>query len=312
MPHAFSVLKRCDVTILGSHCWLAQSIVLAGAIALFSSVALGADPQAQPERVPLWTGEHPASSAAITVHLPAKGNGAALVICPGGGYGGLVTGAEGHGIARWLNAHGIAGVVLEYELPRGRSHVPLHDAQHAIRTVRANAKAWNIDPARVGIIGFSAGGHLASTAGTHFGPGDPQAADPVERESCRPDFMVLIYPVITMGDKTHGGSRQNLLGKDPTAEAIALFSNERQVTDNTPPAFLAHAKDDTVVVPEHSRMFHEALKAHGVASEYRELPSGGHGLNGYRGPNWDAWQTGSLRWLASLGMIPQEAAPAKD
>ena len=277
-------------------------------IAAFAAPAVGAAEVAEPERISLWTGETPASKAAITVHRPAEGNGAAIVICPGGGYGGLVTGAEGHGIARWLNEHGIAGIVLEYELPKGRALVPLYDAQRAIRMARANAKLWELNPSRIGVMGFSAGGHLASTAGTHFDAGNPKATDPINRVSCRPDFMVLIYPVITMGEKTHGGSRQNLLGKDPTAENVTLFSNETQVTKDTPPAFLAHAKDDRVVVPENSRMFHSALTTHNVASEYLELPSGGHGLNGYRGPMWDAWQTGSLRWLASQEMIPASSA----
>ena len=167
------------------------------------------------------------------------------MICPGGGYGGLVVGPEGHGIARWLNQHGIAGIVLEYRLPKGRPFVPLLDAQRAIRTVRSNAKEWGIDPGRIGIIGFSAGGHLASTAGTHFDGGDPKAADPIDRVSCRPDFVILVYPVITMGEKTHGGSKTNLLGRDPKPELVELFSNEKQVTDKTPPMFLAHAKDDT-------------------------------------------------------------------
>jgi acetyl esterase/lipase len=263
----------------------------------------------KPEKLAVWSGDAPRSKAAITVHLPAKGNGTAVVICPGGGYGGLVTGAEGHGIAAWLNEHGIAGVVLEYELPRGRSHVPLQDAQRAIRLTRANAAAWKLDAHRIGVMGFSAGGHLASTAGTHFDAGDPQAADPVDRLSCRPDFMVLIYPVISMGDKTHGGSRRNLLGESPTADDIKLFSNELQVTKDTPPTYLAHAKDDKVVAPEHSQMFHKALQSQKVPSEYLELPSGGHGLNGYKGPMWDAWQSGSLRWLAAQKLIPQEAAP---
>ncbi|MEK6236171.1 MAG: alpha/beta hydrolase [Planctomycetales bacterium] len=273
-------------------------------VAAFPTFALGAEPPAKPKRTPLWNGPNPPSKAAITIHRPARGNGAAAVICPGGGYGGLVTGGEGHGIARWLNEHGILGVVLEYELPRGRSMVPLRDAQRAIRTVRARAKELNIQADRIGIMGFSAGGHLASTAGTHFDPGDPKATDPIDRASCRPDFMILVYPVITMGEKTHRGSRRNLLGKTPTPEQIALFSNEKQVTKNTPPAYLAHALDDQVVVPENSKMFHDALKANGVASEYLELPRGGHGLNGFRGPMWDAWQAGSIQWLADRKMIP--------
>ncbi len=276
-----------------------------------------ADPPAktEPERLKLWNGSAPVgdgksetAEAWITVHKPEKPNGAAAVICPGGGYGGLVTGAEGHGIAAWLNRHGITGVVLEYRLPKGRPFVPLLDAQRAIRTVRANAKTWGIDPAKVGIIGFSAGGHLASTAGTHFDDGDPRAETAVEKQSCRPDFMILVYPVITMSEKTHGGSRTNLLGQKPDEKLVKLFSNETQVTAKTPPAFLAHAKDDRVVLPENSQAFSDALTAQKVPAKYLELPSGGHGLNGYKGPMWDAWQAQSLAWLAEMKFIPADAA----
>jgi len=265
-----------------------------------------------PERLSLWSGRAPvgdggseAADASITVHRPALGTatGAAIVICPGGGYGGLVSGPEGHGIAGWLTGHGIAGIVLEYRLPKGRPFVPLLDAQRAIRTVRTNAQKWGIDPARIGIIGFSAGGHLASTAGTHFDGGETQAADPIQRASCRPDFVILVYPVVTMGAKTHGGSKRNLLGPDPKPEMVDLFSNEKQVTGQTPPMFLAHAQDDKTVPADHSRMLHETLKAHHVATEYLELPSGGHGLDGYKGPMWDAWQSAALEWLAGQKMI---------
>jgi acetyl esterase/lipase len=270
-------------------------------------------PLPEPEKLSLWSGRAPvgdgqfeAADASITLHRPAPdtAHGAAVVICPGGGYGGLVTGAEGHGIAKWLTAHGVAGIVLEYRLPKGRPFVPLLDAQQAIRTVRSNAKPWGIDANRIGIIGFSAGGHLASTAGTHFDRGEPQAADPIHRASSRPDFVILVYPVVTMGTTTHGGSKVNLLGRDPKPELVELFSNEKHVTDQTPPMFLAHAKDDKAVVPENSRMLYEALRAHHVAAEYLELPSGGHGLNGYQGPMWDAWQAKSLAWLEALKMIP--------
>lgn len=267
----------------------------------------GADPAQKPERLALWPGDSPVSKAVITAYRPVESNGTAVVICPGGGYGMVVAGPEGHGIARWLNRHGITGIVLEYELPKGRPLVPLHDVQRAIRTARVNAATWKIDASRVGVMGFSAGGHLASTAGTHFDAGDPEATDPVESLSCRPDFMVLIYPVITMGEKTHRGSKRNLLGKDPAPETVVQFSGELQVTENTPPAFLAHAQDDKVVVPDNSRMFHEALRAKGVGSEYLKLPSGGHGLNRYRGPMWDAWQREALRWLATVKTIPESS-----
>jgi acetyl esterase/lipase len=271
-----------------------------------------------PQRIPLWNGRAPIGDGRfeetevwITLHQPTKGNGAAIVICPGGGYGSLVKDAEGHGIATWLNRHSIAGIVLEYRLPAGRTYVPLLDAQRAIRTVRTNAKKWGIDPSRIGIMGFSAGGHLASTAGTHFDSGDPSAADAVDRVSCRPDFMVLVYPVITMGEKTHEGSKINLLGNDPPAKLVELFSNEKQVTERTPPTFLAHAVDDKPVPPENSEAFYQALQAQKVAAQYLELPSGGHGLDGYKGPMWDAWQEKSLAWLANLFSAPSGAAPPR-
>jgi acetyl esterase/lipase len=271
---------------------------------------------AEPRRMALWNqhapigeGQFEEADAWITVHQPAKGNGRAVVICPGGGYGGLVTGPEGHGIAQWLNRHGIAGIVLEYRLPAGRSFVPLLDAQRALRTTRANASAWGIDPMRIGIMGFSAGGHLASTAGTHFDDGDLAAADTIERMSCRPDFLILVYPVITMGDSTHATCRANLLGKDPPAKLVELFSNEKQVTEQTPPTFLAHALDDKPVPPENSHAFFAALQAKKVSSQYLELPSGGHGLDGYKGPMWDAWQEKSLAWLAREAFAGEPQPP---
>jgi len=294
-----------------------RTLFSAAALALLAHAGFAAEAPAAPARIPLWPDTAPVgdgtrekTDAAITVFLPQDKNPArtAIVICPGGGYGGLVRDHEGTLIAQWLNGHGIAGVVLDYRLPRGRHAVPLLDAQRALRLVRANAQAWGIDPKRVGIMGFSAGGHLASTAGTHFDAGNPKADDPSDRPSCRPDFMLLVYPVITFGEKGHGGTRQNLLGPNPSAEQILLYSNERQVTAQTPPAFMAHAKDDTAVPPENSQNFCDALKAHGVAAEYLELASGGHGLNGYKGPMWDAWQKRSLEWLAEQKLV--SPAPA--
>jgi acetyl esterase/lipase len=277
---------------------------------LSQAIAPAQGEKSKPEKIGLWNkrapigdGKFQEAEAWITVHRPDKPNGTAIVICPGGGYGTLVTGAEGHGIGKWLNGHGITGVVLEYRLPAGRSFVPLYDAQRALRTVRANAKEWKVNPERIGIMGFSAGGHLASTAGTHFDAGKADANDPVERVSCRPDFMILVYPVITMTAKGHSGSRNNLLGKNPDEKLLDLFSNEKQVTEKTPPTFLAHAKDDKPVPPENSRMFHDALRAKKVPAEYLELASGGHGLNGYKGPMWDAWQARSLAWLTEMKLV---------
>lgn len=284
------------------------------AICLLLSATICSAQDVQP-RTPLWNGPAPtgtgtatrtgegntkSANAFITLHRPTQPNGTAIVICPGGGYGGLVVGGEGHGIAKWLNKHGVTGVVLEYRLPAGRNEVPLLDAQHAIRTVRTNAKAWKLNPQRIGIMGFSAGGHLASTAGTHFDKGQPKATDPIDRTSCRPDFTILVYPVVTMGKHTHQGSKRNLLGKNPSQKLIKLYSNELQVTAETPPTFLAHAIDDKPVPPENSRALYAALQQHKIPSQYLELPSGGHGLNGYKGPMWDAWQKQSLEWLTKL------------
>lgn len=269
--------------------------------------AIAEDSTHKPEALSLWVGNAPNGDGTseevdvrLTLHRPSKPKGTAIIICPGGGYGGLVTGGEGHGIARWLNGHGITGLVLEYRLPKGRPYVPLLDAQRAIRTARANAEQWNLDTKQIGIIGFSAGGHLASTAATHFDSGIAQSKDPITRQSSRPDFAILVYPVVTMGKTTHAGSRRNLLGDKPSDELIDLFSNEKQVTAETCPTYLAHALDDRAVVPANSQAFHDALKQHGTATEYLKLPSGGHGLNGYKGPMWDAWQKQSLEWLATL------------
>lgn len=242
--------------------------------------------------------------ALMTIYRPAKPNGAAVLIFPGGGYGRLMREPEGHGIAKWLNGHGIVGVVVEYRLPNGHSDIPLEDAQRATRIVRLHAAEWGCSPSRIGNMGFSAGGHLASTAATHFDKGNPKAVDPIAKPSCRPDFSILIYPVITMGDKTHMGSKTNLLGPSPDAKAVELFSNEKQVNSDTPPTFLAHAQDDGLVPAANSEMYYEALRKNKVPAEYLRLPSGGHGLNGYQGEMWEAWKTGCLKWLAKQRMIP--------
>jgi len=289
-----------------------HTLTVAGLALGLTAVAAIPARAGEPLVVPLWTGEAPTGDGKyekaeprITVHLPApeKATGAAVVICPGGGYGGLVVDGEGHGIAKWLNGRGVAGVVLEYRLPNGNYHRPLFDAQRAIRLTRSHAAEWKIDPKHIGIMGFSAGGHLASTAGTHFDAGDARATDPIERQSSRPDFMILVYPVISMGEKTHGATRANFLGASPSAELVNLFSNEKQVTEQTPPTFLTHAKTDGVVSVENSRMLCDALKAHHVPAELLEFPEGNHGYNGYHGKEWDAWQKRSLEWLAEQGFL---------
>lgn len=250
------------------------------------------------DKAPLDLEKFETAKVKLTVHIPEKNSGIAIVICPGGGYGGLVTGGEGHGIAKWLNKHGIVGAVLEYRLPRGRKFVPILDAQRAIRFVRNNSEKFGVNKGKVGIIGFSAGGHLASTALTHTYK--CPTGDTVSSESCRPDFGILVYPVISMGKLGHKGSQNNLLGKNASAEDIKAFSNELQINSKTPPAFLTHALDDRVVVPENSQIFHENLKKAGVETVYVELPGGGHGLNGYKGPHWDKWQLESMKWVKKL------------
>lgn len=283
---------------------------LLATLLLLGLARLNAETAAIP--LPLWNGDAPegdgkfsdSSKAKLTVHLAEQPNGAAVVICPGGGYGGLVTKGEGHGIATWLNAHGIAGIVLEYRLPAGRPYVPLLDAQRAIRTVRAHATKWKLDPKKVGIIGFSAGGHLASTATVHFDLGEGKNTDPIARQSSRPDFAILIYPVISMEEGVHRGSKKNLMGETPAAGLPDYFSSQKHVTAATPPAFLAHAIDDKVVPIENSRMFYEAQKKAGLPTRLVELPNGGHGLNGYKGPSWDKWQAESLLWLKEIKVLP--------
>lgn len=265
------------------------------------------------ERIALWPGQAPIGDGKfedctkeLEIFLPPadKAKGAAIVLCPGGGYIRHVTEREGYPIAQWLNEHGIACVILEYRLPELRHHVPLLDAQRAIRLTRANAAAWKIDPRRIGILGFSAGGHVASTALTHFNAGDAASADPIERLSCRPDFGWLVYPVVTMGGFTHTGSKEKLIGSNAAPDLVRLYSNETQVTADTPPTFLAHAIDDKPVPIENSRQFVAAMKQHNVPVELLELPTGGHGLNGCKGPLWEQWKAAALVWMAKQKIIP--------
>ena len=278
------------------------------ALMLLASAAVAAEPAAEllwPGGAPLLDANRPGTAPTITVHMPeaGKSNGAAVVICPGGGYGGVVMSYEGHDVAKWLNGYGFVGIVVKYRVSPYRHPVEMLDGQRAMRLARSRARQLNVDPNRIGIMGFSAGGHLASTVGTHFDAGDPKAADPIDRLSCRPDFMVLVYPVITMGSKTHGGSRANLLGRSPSPELIDLLSNEKQVTKQTPPTFLAHSKVDGAVPVANSRMFYDALKAHGVPAEFFELQTGGHGLGCGNGAEWAAWQARCLEWFKARGLV---------
>ena len=245
----------------------------------------------------------------IAVYLPTRGiaTGQAVVICPGGGYGILAYDKEGTDFAKWLNSKGIAAIVLKYRLPNSKSNVvphqsPLLDAKRAVRLVRANAAKWNIKADKVGIMGFSAGGHLASTLGTHFDAGNNAAADSVERFSSRPDFMILAYPVITMSKPyMHVGSRNNLIGANPGEELANLYSNDLQVTKETPPTFIVHATDDKGVPVENATSFYLALKNNGVPAEMHIYPKGGHGFGlatnmGYL----ETWTDRLSDWLKSI------------
>jgi acetyl esterase/lipase len=297
-----------------------------------SPVLLSAVVDSNPFVVPLWTGTPPnhqpagqpeervqegsivwlrhVQTPAVEIRLPARGNatGQAVVVCPGGAYMGLAYDWEGSDFAGWLNSRGIAAVVLRYRLPvdgdvaHEKWLSPLLDAQRAIRLTRAHAAEWGVDPAKVGIMGFSAGGHLASTAGTRFDAGAPEAADPVDRLGCRPDFMILVYPVISMTDSvTHMGSRVNLLGEQPTEELVNRYSNELQVTASTPPTFLVHAGDDGAVPVKNSLLFYDALLAHSVPAELHVYPAGGHGFSfALSNGRLQDWTHLCARWLAEL------------
>ena len=241
------------------------------------------------------------SEAEIYVYLPKQGinTGAALVICPGGGYGMEAMDHEGYDMAEWLAEKGIAGIVLKYRLPYGHHQIPLGDAQRTLRLVRQKAVEWGINPTRIGIAGSSAGGHLASTAGTRFDLGKPQSTDPVERMSCRPDFMLLLYPVITFSEEFgHMGSRTNLMGAGNKWEMVERYSNELQVTDQTPPTFLVLADDDTAVPPRNSIEFYMALKKYKIPAEMHIFSKGGHGF-GMKKINQpvDQWPDLFAQWL---------------
>lgn len=268
----------------------------------------GVDPA--PQTFPLWPGKAPLAvgdsatdKPELTVYKPAKPNGTAVVVCPGGGYGGLAMDHEGKQVAEWLNAQGVTAFVLKYrtankDRPGPLLEAPLLDAQRAIRMVRAKAKDYDLDPKRIGIWGFSAGGHLASTATTHFDLGKKERdADNIEMTSCRPDFAILAYPVITMEDGvTHGGSKRNLLGDKPDAKLVELYSNEKQVSKDTPPVFIFHTSADTSVVPENAVRFYLACKAAKVPVEMHIYEKGRHGVGLGTDPRWTGGEKSVATW----------------
>lgn len=238
------------------------------------------------------------------VYLPEKdkATGAAAVILPGGGYGILAANHEGHDYAKWLNERGIAGIIVKYRVGPGLGYqypVPFLDARRAIRTVRANAAEWGINPAKIGIMGSSAGGHLASLCATRFGDSfAEETRDAIDQVNCRPDFAILIYPVISMGTHAHGGSRTNLLGKEPAPEMLEKLSTERAVTKDTPPVFLLSTADDMVDC-RNSLAFATACKANGVPVSLHLFEKGGHGY-GLKGKgDLQVWPSLLESWLAT-------------
>ena len=244
----------------------------------------------------------------LTAFLPPAGtaNGTAVIICPGGGYAQLSIDSEGYEVARRLNEMGITAFVLKYRLPNDETQpdkatAPLQDAQQALRLVRQQAAKYNLNPERIGLMGFSAGGHLAATAGTRFAR--PVGASPGP-ESVRPAFLVLLYPVISFSDSlTHAGSRQNLLGDAPALEQVRQYSNERQVSTQTPPTFLVHAQDDKSVPVQNSLVFYQACLRHNVPVEMHLYPRGGHGFGLKNTTTKDNWTERLKNWLDANGWL---------
>ena len=234
-----------------------------------------------------WINGDEYTEATLTIYPAKKPNGQAIVACPGGGYAGIATTHEGHDMAAWFNTQGITYAVLHYRMPYGKHEIPLSDAHQAIRYMRKNAEKWGIE--QLGIMGSSAGGHLASTAATHF------------TAETRPDFQILFYPVVTMTDYTHQGSKDNLLGKNPSEELVKLYSNELQVTEQTPPAFIMHSSNDDAVPVLNSINYYLALCKHGVWSSMHLYPVGGHGW-GYNEsfPYKAQWKDELEKWLREI------------
>ncbi len=295
----------------------ATAIVL---LFLAPSVCLGQD---IPDAIPLWPDGAPGATGTAAADIPAlwvypvdkNPKAAAVVICPGGGYRVHAVDHEGHQVARWFNRKGITAVVLRYRLgPKYHHPAPLMDAQRAIRYVRQHASEWGVSPERVGIMGFSAGGHLASTAATHFEPVGATAGDPVDQHPSRPDFAVLGYPVISLAaDFAHRGSGRNLLGENPDPQLLRNLSNETQVTAQTPPCFLFHTFEDTAVHPDNSITFFQALRQAGVPAELHIYRDGPHGVglaNGH--PAVGSWPDRLYDWMKSSGLLVRTPRLAAD
>ncbi len=263
--------------------------------------------------IPLWADGAPGAKGTadkdvpqITPWIPKNGNGTAIVVAPGGGYGHLAMDHEGKQIAEWCNANGIAAFVLRYRHAPDYNHpYPHMDAQRAVRTVRARAAEWGVNPDKIGMIGFSAGGHLTATTVTQFDAGEGKSSDPIERVSSKLNFGILGYPVITMTDPyTHKGSRKNLLGKEPSAEMIEKMSAEKNVTTDTPPCFFFHTTEDKAVPVQNAIKLYLALVENGVPTELHAYEKGPHGLGlGKEHAGYNAWPEQCITWLKGRGMV---------
>ena len=289
-----------------------RGIFLTAILLVTASISRAGEPKLEllwPAGAPGAKGTSDNDKPTLAISLPPedKATGAAVVVCPGGGYGGLAMGYEGIDVGQWLNSHGIAAFVLKYRHKgSGYQHPsPLDDAQRAIRTVRARAAEFHVDPHKIGILGFSAGGHLASSAGTHFDPGKSDASDPIDRVSCRPDFLILCYPVISfVAPVTHQGSKKNLLGEDPDPKLVEKMSSELAVTPDTPPTFLWHTDADTGVPPENSVLFYLALKKAKIPAELHIYEKGRHGLGlGKDIPAVKTWPELAIEWMRGRGFL---------
>jgi len=261
-----------------------------------------------PDGAPGAIGDEDADKPRLTAYLPdpAKATGTSVVVCPGGGYCNVCVGHEGEAVAEWFRDIGVAVFVLRYRTaPQYQHPAPLLDAQRAVRTVRARSAEWELDPDRIGVMGFSAGGHLASTAGTLFDDGPTTATDSIDRENPRPDFMILAYPVITLKPPhAHAGSRGNLLGESPDDELIEQLSTELRVTDRTPPTFLMHTNADTGVPSENSVLFYLALRKAGVPAEMHIYADGPHGVGmALDHPILRNWPEQLRLWMGSIGLL---------
>jgi len=288
-------------------CWFAHSFAQS-AIPLYAGIIPNSKstPAAYKEGLNEWGGLARVSIPSLTPYLLNDGTiHSCVLVIPGGGYSAIAMGHEGEAIAQAFNKIGISAFVLKYRLPNDSIMIdktigPLQDAQSALLMIRKNARQWNINPAKVGVIGFSAGGHLASTLGTHF---DKPAINYSSNISLRPDFMVLIYPVITFGTFAHVGSRENLVGKNPSQQLTDLYSNEKQVTASTPPTFLVHAEDDNVVPVQNTLMFYDALLQNKVKAEMHIYPGGGHGFGLYNSTTRDFWFDRLKEWMDTNGWL---------